>query len=155
MYKVNTNLVRKYAQRYSEMNMTATVRIDRPDVATLNASTGGVTSQVLKTVYEGKGRVSGVSGPVQYSLGEEPQYFSSGTVYVPLLDESGQPTTPQVNDVVVVTSHPDVLMVGRAFRVMNVSASGQFVAARELSVTGVQRWEAWTPANDIPSEWYV
>ena len=87
MYKVNTNLVRKYAQRYSEMNMTATVRIDRPDVATLNASTGDVTSQVLKTVYEGKGRVSGVSGPVQYSLGEEPQYFSSGTVYVPLLDD--------------------------------------------------------------------
>jgi len=155
MYRVNTGLVRRYAQRYSEMNMTATVRIDRPDVATLNASTGDVTAQVLKTIYEGKGRVSGVSGPVQYSLGEEPQYFSSGTVYVPLENADGTPTTPQVNDIVIVTSHPDVLMVNRAFRVMNVAASGQFIAARELSVTGVQRWEAWTPTNDIPPEWYV
>jgi len=155
MYRVNTGLVRQYAQRYSEMNMTAMVRIDRPDVASLNATTGDVTAQVLKTIYEGKARVSAVTGPVQYSLGEEPQYFSSGTVFVPLTNEDGTPTTPQVNDIVVVTAHLDVLMVNRAFRVMNVQASGQFVAARELSVTGVQRWEAWTPTNDIPPEWYV
>lgn len=155
MYRVNAGLVRQYAQKYAEMNMTATVRIDRPAPATLDNATGDVTAQVQKTVYEGKARLSTVSGPVQYSLGEEPQYFSSGTVYIPLLDADGQPTTPQVNDVVIVTSHPDVLMVNRAFRVMNVNASGQFVATRELSVTGVQRWEAWTPSNDIPPEWYV
>jgi len=155
MYRVNTGLIRQYAQKYSEMNMTATVRIDRPNPATLDTNTGDVTAQVQKTIYEGKGRVSTVSGPVQYSLGEEPQYFSSGTVYIPLIDQDGNPTTPQVNDIVIVTSHPDVLMVNRAFRIMNVNASGQFVSTRELSVTGVQRWEAWTPTNNIPPEWYV
>ena len=155
MYRVNTGLIRQYAQRYAEMNMTATVRIDRPGVPSLDATSGDVTATVSKTVYTGKGRVSTVSGPVQYSLGEEPQYFASGTVFIPLLDDDGQPTTPQVNDVVIVTSHPDVLMVNRAFRVMNVNASGQFVATRELAVTGVQRWDGWTPTNDIPPEWYV
>lgn len=155
MYKVNTSLVRRYAQKYSEMNMTSIVRVDRPGTPTLDTSGGDVTAVVSKVVYEGKGRVSTVSGPVQYTLGDEPQYFSSGSIIIPLLDEDGQPTTPQVNDIVTVLSHADVLMVNRAFRVMNVSASGQFVAAREMAVTGVQRWEAWTPDANIPSDWYV
>ena len=155
MYKINTSLVRRYAQRYAEMNMSATVRIDRPGKPTLDTATGDATSTVLSTVYSGKARVSTVAGPVQYQLGEEPQYFSNGSVSIPLLDEMGTPTTPQVNDVVVVTSHPDVLMVGRAFRVMDVQASGQFEAVRNMSVTGVQRWEGWAPDNNIPPEWYV
>jgi len=155
MYKINTSLVHRYAQRYAEMNMTATLRIDRPGKPSLNTTTGDATATVLSTIYTGKGRVTTIAGPVQYQLGEEPQYFSSGAVSIPLLDDDGQPTTPQVNDVVVVVAHPDVLMVGRAFRVMDVQASGQFEAVRNISVTGVQRWEAWTPANDIPPEWYV
>jgi hypothetical protein len=137
------------------MNMTATVRVDRPGTPTLDTTGGDVTAVVSKVVYEGKGRVSTVSGPVQYSLGDEPQYFSSGSIFIPLLDDSGLPTTPQVNDIVTILSHIDVLMVDRVFRVMNVQASGQFVAARELAVTGVQRWEGWTPAEDIPASWYV
>jgi len=155
VYKINTNLVRRYARKYAEMNMASEVRIDRPGKPTLDTTTGDATATVLSTVYAGKARVTTVGGPQQYSLGEEPQYFSSGSVSIPLFDEEGQPTMPQVNDVVIVTAHHDVLMVNRAFRVMDVQASGQLEAVRNMSVTGVQRWEGWEASPAIPSEWYV
>lgn len=155
MYKINTNLVRGYAQRYAQMSMVDTIRIDRPGDPTLNTTSGDATATVLSTVYQGIGKVTTVSGPIQYQLGEEPQYFSSGEASIPLIDVDGNPTTPQVNDVLIVETHPDVLMVGRAFRIMDVKASGLIEAARTLTLTGVQRWAGWTPDSNIPPEWYV
>jgi hypothetical protein len=155
MYIINTDLVRSYAQRYAQISMVDTVRIDRPGDPSLDTTSGNATSTVLSTIYEGVGKVTTISGPVQYQLGEEPQYFSSGEASIPLLDVDGDPTTPQVNDVLIVVSHHDVLMVGRAFRIMDVKASGLIEAARTLTLSGVQRWAGWTPDSNIPPEWYV
>ena len=155
MYQINTPLVRRYAQKYAEMNMDAEVTITRPNAPSAVSNTGQISATTYSTVYTGKARVTTASGPVQYSFGEEPQYFSSSQVSIPLVKTNGDPTMPQVNDLVTVTDHHDALMIGRAFRVMDVQAAGQFESARTMSVTGAQRWEGWNKDPNIPNEWYV
>ncbi|CAB4194552.1 hypothetical protein UFOVP1264_7 [uncultured Caudovirales phage] len=155
MYKINTDLVRRYAKSYAEMNMLATVTIMRHDAPALNTTSGDMSTTDYLTVYEGKARVTTVSGPSTYSLGEEPQYFSNGSVSIPLVDTDGNPTVPQINDTITVDSHHDALMIGRTFRVVDVQAAGQFEAARTMSVVGAQRWEGWNKDPNIPQEWYV
>lgn len=134
--------------------MPAAVRIERPSAPSLDAGSGRVQAVVDKVVYEGKARVTTTGGPVTYQLGEEPQYFSQAQVSIPLVSE-GEPTLPQVNDTLTVLAHHDALMIGRQFRVVDVEAAGQFQAVRRMQVVGVQRWEAWTPQEDIPQEWRV
>ena len=68
--------------------------------------------------------------------------FSSSYVSLPLTVDD-EATDVQVDDIVLVLEHPDPAVVGRAFRVMDVDAGGQFPAARRLQVTGVQRSRNW------------
>jgi Family of unknown function (DUF6093) len=154
---VNDTAVTRYARRYAEANMTAQVKITRMDEAVLDES-GGLTATEMHTVYEGKGRVYGVSGPMTMNLGEEPQYFSSTYVSIPY-----DATMPRVDDVIKVTEHYDETLVGRTFRVMDVEAGGQYPAVRRMQVTGVQNSKAWVqvvqaqqhPVRAIPKEWRV
>jgi hypothetical protein len=160
---VNDNAVIKYARRYVEANMTAKVKILRMDNPSWDADTGGVAATEQFTVYEGKARVYGVSGPMTMNLGEEPQYFSSTYVSVPY-----DAVLPRVDDVVLVTEHYDWTLVGRSFRVMDVEAGGQYPAVRRMQVTGVQTSRQWgasradtqrahpsRPVREIPEEWKV
>lgn len=154
---VNDEAVTRYARRYAEANMTATVRITRMDEPFLNSS-GDLIPEEMFTIYEGKGRVYSVSGPMTMNLGEEPQYYSSTYISIPL-----SATLPRVDDVVEVLTHRDWTMPGRKFRVMDVEAGGQYPAARRMQVTGIQRSKQWGtsepvhPAKElvIPEEWRV
>jgi len=155
---VNDEAVTRYARRYVEANMTAMVKITRMDAAVLGED-GSLTATEMHTVYEGKARVYGVSGPMTMNLGEEPQYFSSTYVSIPY-----DSVMPRVDDVIKVTAHHDWTLVGRTFRVMDVEGGGQYPAVRRMQVTGVQNSKAWVqvaatkkehPAQTIPKEWQV
>lgn len=154
---VNDEAVTRYARRYAEANMTATVKITRMDEPSFDMQ-GELSAVELFVLYEGKARVYGVSGPMTMNLGEEPQYFSSTYISIPL-----SANTPRVDDVIEVLAHRDWTMVGRKFRVMDVEAGGQYPAVRRMQVTGIQRSKQWgTPGEpkhpaefDIPEEWRV
>lgn len=157
---VRSTLVSLYARRFAESNMTAQVEITRPGPAAFEPSSGELEAQPGPVIYEGKARVYAVSGPVTMDLGDDPQYFSSSMVSVPLVDDFGVNVLPEVNDLVRVLEHPDPLMLGRLFRVMDVEAGGQFAVLRRMQVMGIQRGRTWVPdtqAEDavIPAEWMV
>lgn len=144
------------ATRFALRNMGDAVLITRMAQTGENPD-GTIVGIPESTVYEGKARFPNVTGPVTYQLGEEPQYFSSTYVSVPVLDPvSGQPVLPMVDDVVSVTAHPDQLMVGRKFRVMDVETGGQFGPVRRMQLTGIQPSKQWTDSAlhpSIPPEW--
>lgn len=157
---VKSTLVELYARRFVESNMTAFVEITRPGEPDFVSSSGELEADSGPVVYEGKARVYTVSGPVTLELGDDPQYFSSAVVSVPLVDDFGVNVLPQVNDLVEIQEHPDPLMLGRRFRVMDVEAGGQFAVLRRMQVVGIQRGRTWEPdsqAEDahVPREWLV
>lgn len=154
---VDDNAVIRYARRYAEANMTATVEIVRMSEPYLDINTGNLTAMEQFTIYRGKARVYGVSGPVTMNMGEEPQYFSSTYVSIPL-----DATMPRVDDVIEVLTHHDWTVVGRTFRVMDVESGGQYPAVRRMQVTGVQNSKQWYggppnehPVTNIPKEWQI
>ena len=147
-----TPLVQRYARGYAERNMLSLVRITRPtQVPTLDPATGLATAGAdLASVYEGKARVYGVSGPQTMNLGEEVQYFQSTYVSIPVYVD-GEATAPRVDDLVEVLEHSDPLMVGKRFRVMDVEIGGAVPSVRRMQVSGVQRFRSWT-ADAVPGE---
>lgn len=157
---VNDEAVTRYARRYAEANMTAKVRVTRMTDASLSDDTGDLTAQEQYIVYEGKARVYAVSGPMTMNLGEEPQYFSSTYVSIPL-----EAALPHVDDVVEVLNHGDWTMRGRRFRVMDVEGGGQYPAVRRMQCTGIQNSKQWYvgepsqhPSAEeltIPKEWRI
>lgn len=121
------------ARQYAEGNMIATVRVTRKTAATFNRTTGGAARGGTTTVYEGIGRVYRINGGPTMDLGDEPLYFTSATVSIPL-----SASRPHVNDVVTVLSHPDPNVVSRVFKVDAVAAGGQIPVAHEMACTGIQ-----------------
>lgn len=163
-------LVTGIVRAYTRSNQNATVRIMRmaEPVAGLDGDLDAVASGV---VYQGRGRVYSVSGPVQYMLGDEPQYFSSTNISVPDLHEQaaadgvsyavGDPVTPRIDDIVEVLTHHDARTQGRKFRVTDVAGAGQFspfVVMQTVGVAWSKRWHH--PSADdvdlvIPPEWVI
>lgn len=135
----STVAVRPLAQAYAEGNMIAMVKVTRPSVPVFDRETGGLAAMGSDaTRYEGKGRVYNVTGPVQYSMGDEPQYFSSTFVSIPITAPK-----PRVDDVVEILSHPDPNIVGREFRVQDVEAGGQIPVVHRMQVVGIQASREW------------
>lgn len=128
------------ARGFAESNMTSTVQIVRKQPPVFDDVTGDLASGAPLLVYSGKARVTPASGLVRFSFGDEPSYFSSAVVSVPVVTE----VLPRVDDLVlVVTSPGDSMMAGRVFTVQHVDAGGQFPAVRQLQVVGVQESQQW------------
>jgi len=120
-------LIEKYIERYVEGNMDAEVRIER-----------GVRPATT-TVYSGRARVHPLNGSVQMGFGDEPQYMVSGSVSIPVLDDStGLPTDPRVNDTIVILRHGDPGVAGRSLRVMHVDSGGQYNTVVSMTVMGAE-----------------
>lgn len=153
---VDDQAVTRYARRYAEANMTAKVKITRMEEPAFDDTSGDLSALEAYVVYEGKARVYTISGPMTMNLGEEPQYFSSTYVSIPL-----DVVMPQVDDVIEVLAHGDWAVVGRKFRVMDVEGGGQYPAVRRMQVTGVQNSKQWRPNREpmlhpsIPEEWRI
>jgi len=149
------------ARVYAERNMDSMVRIWRPDTPDFRAFDGKLRADEMFQVYEGKARVYNVQGPLTMGIGDEPTYYSSTFVSIPLaiIDPYSSPVhevaeSPRVDDIVQIEKHRDPLMVDRYFRVMDVEAGSQFPAVRRMQCTGIQASKQWgTP--DIPTEWII
>lgn len=122
----------RLAKSYAEGNMNCTVRVSRPTDAVFNRATGVLSEPAEATVYAGKARITGLSGPVQLSIGDDQQFYSSCYVSVPLS------AAPQVDDIVQITGSPDAGVIGRFFRVEDVEGGGEMPVVRRMRVTGVQ-----------------
>lgn len=149
------------ARVYAERNMTAGVVIMRPDVPGFRPDTGHLDATSMGEVYSGKARVYTVSGPVTMGIGDEPTYYSSTYVSIPLAveDPFSRPVSevaesPRVDDIVQVTAHLDPLMVDRFFRVVDVEAGSQFPACRRMQCVGIQDSKQWGDSA-IPTEWII
>lgn len=138
LIKRSTDLAAARARVHAEANMIATVVIERPTEPVFDRSTGELGMAPDSVVYEGKARVYGVTGPATYALGDEPQYYSSTFVSIPL-----SAPKPRIDDVVKIISHPDPGLVGRLFRVQDVEAGGQMPVAHRMQVTGIQPSRGW------------
>lgn len=121
------------AQRYAESNMIAAVSISRPTALVFNQTTGALVETSAAPLYVGKARITPMSGPLQFSVGDEPQFYSAASVSIPLAAP-----VPRIDDVLTVTAHPDPAVVGRVFRITDVTGAGEIPDCRRLSVVGVQ-----------------
>src|SRR3954465_11835964 len=91
----STAAARPMAQAYAEGNMIAQVKITRPSKPVFDRSTGGLAAMGAENeIYNGKARVYSVTGPVQYAIGEEQQYYSSTYVSYPITANR-----PRIDDV--------------------------------------------------------
>lgn len=150
-----------------EANMTSTILItrqNRADAASID-SAGEISVTAEQTIYEGVARLHNASGPVTYTIGEEVQFYSSGTATVPL-DVDSVPLDVWVNDVLHVTGSDDPVMVGRKFRVVDVEVAGVLAVGRRLQLVGIQRYAGWVDdvvrhplsgdvPDGVPPEWSV
>lgn len=145
---VDHGLVERYVRSYARGNMRDTVRIYRMSEPVFDPVTGGLAPSASPDLYSGPARVYSVTGPVTYSLGDEPQHFSSTYISVPVVADDGSVNeVPAVEDMIEVLACPgDASMVGRTFQVQDVEAAGQWTAVRRMQVVGVQEAPSWRPS---------
>ena len=150
-----------------ESNMTSQVIITRSSgMAGVDPDAeGSIESPVAETIYEGPARLANASGSVTYTVGEEVQFYSSGSATVPI-DVFGEPILVHVNDILQVLGCDDPVMVGRRFRVVDVEAVGLVPGGRRLQLVGIQFYGGWlddtvrvpsggTVPGELPTEWSV
>lgn len=159
--RFSTRTAAYIARVYAERNMDASVVISRPDSPDFSSDTGKLFADTMFEVYSGKARVYNVAGPLTMGIGDEPTYFSSTFVSIPLAlnDPFSKPQTsvaqsPRVDDIVQIAMHRDPLMVDRYFRVMDVEAGAQFPAVRRMQCVGIQASKQWG-SPQIPTEWII
>ena len=160
--RFSTNSSAYIARVYAERNMDAQVRIFRPDTPDFMPQTGKLYADEMFEVYEGKARVYTVAGPLTMGVGDEPTYYSSTYVSIPLAtdDPFASPVpqeiaqSPRVDDIVQVYRHRDPLMVDRYFRVVDVEAGSQFPSSRRMQCVGIQASKQWG-SPQIPTEWII
>lgn len=155
--KVSAYIARVYAER----NMNASLVISRPANPILATNTGELQAETMFEVYSGKARVYNVQGPLTMGIGDEPTYFSSTYVSIPLAltssfddPQSEIAESPRVDDIIQISTHIDPLMVNRYFRVMDVEAGSEFPAVRRMQCVGIQASKQWGSPL-IPTEWIV
>jgi hypothetical protein len=160
--RFSTNASAYIARVYAERNMDSMVRIWRPDSPGFVPQSGTLLAEEMFEVYLGKARVYTVSGPITMGIGDEPTYYSSTFVSIPLTTEDPfaspavEPVaqSPRVDDIVQVDRHRDPLMVDRYFRVVDVEAGSQFPVSRRLQCVGIQASKQWG-SPQIPTEWII
>lgn len=138
MVRKSTYLATPMARAYAKGNMIARVRIDRPTSPVFDPVTGELGMGPDETIYEGMARVASVQGPTQYFLGDEPQAYSNTLVSIPI-----EATKPRVDDVVEVLAHPDLEIIGRFFRVLDVEAGGHMPVVHRMQVVGIAPSRQW------------
>jgi Family of unknown function (DUF6093) len=137
--------VEQYVRSFARGNMRCTVTISRPSAPVFDPQTGSLAASSAQAFYDGPARVYTVQGPVTYSLGDEPQHYSSTYVSVPIIDDNGNAVPiPRVEDVVTVTADPgNPGMVNRSFQVQDVETGGQWSAVHRMQVVGIQASPQW------------
>lgn len=137
-----------FAQAYAVGAMNSSVRILRGAVHTFDPATRKVVTTADTVVYAddvnhampAPAGITPARGPVTMELGDEPEYFSSATIYIPA---AGAFIRPMVDDVVMVWAGPDPDLTNRMFRVTDVVDGGRITSCQELSCVGIQPSSQW------------
>lgn len=124
--------------------MGSTVVITRPTAPAFDATTGLMTATDTNTpLYTGPARIYPVSGGGQTFLGSEDTVMRTTTFSVPQTGTEGL----RVGDLVTVAAtQDDQALVGRQFRVLDVSMGGILDPTRKLSTQAVEPNPFWPNA---------
>lgn len=129
---------RKYLTKMVVGQMTSTITIERPGRPTFNPTTGLTTGVEAQAIWTGPARVYGTTGSLT-PLGDG--VISLGQTNIAIPQDA---PLPKVDDIVTVTVSPDdTAMVGRNYRVVDVSEGGILSPSRTLTVTTVEG-NPWT-----------
>lgn len=143
-------MAQQLAQRTIEGNMTSLVRITRGgDTAPVwNPETHRTERPEPEVIWEpvegeapptyGIATIKTVSGPVTMALADEPQYFQSTFISIPL-----RARQPETDDMIEVLACPNPKLVGRHYRVVDVEEDGQLVTGYRMQVVGIQPGRTW------------
>jgi hypothetical protein len=140
------------ATRVIEGNMTSTIRLTRQDPESIkwNPETNKIDAGDQDVIWEpnpdagpddpprGIATIKTVSGPVTMTLGDEPQYFSSTFISIPM-----RARTPQANDIAEILTCPDEKLVGRFYRIVDVELGGQLPVVHRMQAVGIQPGPYW------------
>lgn len=130
---------RAYVKKMAVAQMTSQIVITRPGTPTFDATTGLTTAHTGTTVWTGPARFYSTTGGVQV-IGDAVVSLGQTTVAIPQ-----DAPLPEIDDIVDVTSSPDdTAMVGRRYRVIDVSEGGLLSPTRNLQVTTVEG-SPWQP----------
>lgn len=127
------NVAQPLAQAYAEGNMEIEIEITRPAMRGFDRDAAAMTARAAFTVYAGKAGMGEETGGQVFNLGDEPQYYASSYVVIPL--DAGR---PQVNDDVKIVTHRDPELVDRHYRITAVSSGGRLPASRKCSLVGAE-----------------
>lgn len=147
----STALALSIARRYSESNMSSTVRLTRMAAPSPDPD-GTSEATVDEIIYEGKGRLYSIQGPMTMGLGDFPSFYSTTYLSVPL-DTVEMISIPIINDMVELLSTPDENVDFRFFRVKGVDAGGLLPIVQRLQLIGYE--EQNRPPDIVPAEWLV
>jgi len=129
---------RSYLYKMTVGQMTSTVTIERPAVPTFDSTTGMSTAHTSVVVWSGPARIYSTTGGMQL-VGGGLAAIGQSTVSIPQ-----DAPLPKVDDMVEVTASPDdPAMVGRRYRVIDVTEGGILSPSRQLTVT-TQEGSPWT-----------
>ena len=127
------------AVAYAAANMTAKVKITRPGGWAFDPETGIEAPAAGVVIYDDIARVWPISGAAVQGMGDEPQYFDTTMISIPL-----NAAVARIDDVVEITVHKDPRAVGRVFRVTGHETGGQLPAVQRMTATGIAPSKQWT-----------
>jgi Family of unknown function (DUF6093) len=130
---VPSQRARNYVKKMALAQMTSQVAVTRPGAPTFDADTGLTTAHSTDPYWTGPARIYSTTGGIQV-IGEGVVSLGQTTIAI-----SQDAPLPKIDDIVEVTSSPDdPAMVGRFYRVIDVSEGGLLSPTRNLQVTTVE-----------------
>lgn len=134
------------AQQTSEGAMNSLILIVRK--GGYDQQTREWDSEAETVIYDhpdlpGSGWEAGVTlaqGPITMSLGDEQQYYSSITAYIPHGRALRQ---PRIDDVITIMSNPEPELNGRLFRVTDVPVGGRIHSSVQIQAIGIAPSKQW------------
>lgn len=122
--------------------MGSTIKVTRPTAPTFDTATGLMTAHDTGTViYQGAARIYPVTGGGQSFLGSEDTIMRTTTFSVPETETA----TVRAGDLVqVVTTLDDSALVGKEFRILDVTEGGLMDPTRKLSAQAIETNPFWT-----------
>jgi Family of unknown function (DUF6093) len=136
------------AREYGQGAMNALITLTR--LGSYDEVSREYDESATEVIYDnfsepGAGAIAGVantSGPINMDLGDEPQYYSSVTVYLPV---DGPTKRPRVDDIVHIVAHHEDDIVNRHFRVVDVPVGGRIYSSMTLQCVGIAPSRQWQP----------
>ena len=143
----NLAFATEYATHHAEGAMNSLITLTRR--GSYDEVSREYDESATEVIYDnfsdpGTGARAGVAtatGPMNYSVGDEPTYYSSVKVFLP---QDGPTKNPRVDDVVYVVASPEDDIVGRYFRVIDAPVGGRIHASMELQCVGIAPSRQWS-----------